>query len=89
MSIVAKIAPNPVVTVRVTGSGLQQTATPITIKNIKNSNRLDQLSDVDASGEIDGGFLVYDAASDKYVVRQFELAATALDPAVVLDGGDF
>ena len=39
MSIVATIAPTPVVTVRVTGSGLQQTATPITIKmDINNNN---------------------------------------------------
>ena len=82
MSIVATIAPNPVVTVRVTGSGLQQTATPITIKTIKNSNRLDQLSDVDATTEVNGGFLTYDAVSDKYVV-------SARDTALNLDGGSF
>ena len=75
---------SPVITVKVsTGGGLQQTSTPLTIKNLQ-SNRLDTLADVDASSEVDGGFLVYDAPSDKYVIRQF-----TLDPAVVLDGGSF
>lgn len=85
MALTATVARSPVLTVKVsTGGGLQQTAAPLTIQNISKSNRLDTLADVDASSEIDGGFLVYDAPSDKYVIRQF-----ALDPAVVLDGGSF
>ena len=85
MALTATVARSPVLTVKVsTGGGLQQTSAPLTIQSISKANRLDTLADVDASGEVDGGFLVYDGPSDKYVIRQF-----TLDPSIVLDGGSF
>ena len=85
MALTATVARSPVLTVKVSPTGvLQQTSAALTIQSISKTNRLDTLADVDASGEVDGGFLVYDGALDKYVIRQF-----TLDPSVVLDGGSF
>lgn len=85
MALTATVARSPVLTVKVSPTGgLQQTSAALTIQSISKANRLDTLADVDASGEVDGGFLTYDAATDKYVIRRFQL-----DPAIVLDGGSF
>lgn len=56
-------------------SGVIDSATPVTIKKdgLVLSNRLDQLLDVNPSGEDDNATLVYDSASDTYVVKQIDL----------------
>lgn len=85
MAVTARVTRAPVLTVKVSGAGLQQpSSSSLTIKGTAQQNRLDTLADVDASTEVDGGFLTYDAALDKYVIRRF-----SLDPATVLDGGTF
>ena len=48
------------------------------------SNRLDKLNDVVATNEVDGGVPVYDAATDKYIIKQL----TAVTPSDI-DGGGF
>lgn len=72
----------PNVTVRVApGGGLQQTNTPITLKNtVDAAQRLDRLSDVVADTESTppGSTLVYDPVTDKYIVKLLDL-----------DGGSF
>jgi hypothetical protein len=63
------------------GGGLQQTSTPITLKNtIDTSQRLDRLFDVvaDTDSTPSGSTLVYDPVTDKYIVKLLDL-----------DGGSF
>jgi hypothetical protein len=69
-------------------SGVIDTTTPVTIKPVPTVtsggvDRLDHLKDVDASTELDGATLIYDAANDKYVVRKIDFGN------VSLNGGDF
>jgi hypothetical protein len=69
-------------------AGIIDSTTPVTLKNnpILTSggvDRLDHLKDVDATTELDGSTLIYDAANDKYVVRKIDFGD------VGLDGGDF
>lgn len=56
-------------------SGVIDSATPVTIKkqNISVANRLDLLLDVDPGGEANNATLVYDSATDTYVVKQIDL----------------
>ena len=56
-------------------SGVIDSATPVTIKkdSLVVSNRLDQLLDVNPNGEANNATLVYDSASDTYVVKQIDL----------------
>ncbi|CAB4162806.1 hypothetical protein UFOVP787_124 [uncultured Caudovirales phage] len=81
-------------TIRVSSNGTAgviNTTAPVTIKptptlsSLGASTRLDQLTDVDASNEVDGATLVYDDQNDKYVVQYLDLA----DTTGTLDGGSF
>jgi len=70
-------------------AGIIDTSAPVTLKSIPTLStgvtRLDKLSDVVANGEIDKATLVYDAATDKYIVKQMEFGDISGD----LDGGTF
>jgi hypothetical protein len=72
-------------------SGIIDTSVPVVLKNnpVLNSSggatRLDGLTDVVATTETDGATLVYDAGSDKYIVKKLDLADVTGD----LDGGEF
>lgn len=72
-------------------AGIIDSTVPVTIKNIpavssgNGIDRLDHLKDVVASGETEGATLVYDSATDKYVVKKLDLADVTGD----LDGGTF
>ena len=72
-------------------SGVIDSSTPVTIKNTPTltaaatAGRIDSLSDVVSTGETDGATLVYEAASDKYVVKKLDLSNVSGD----LDGGTF
>ena len=71
-------------------SGVITSTNPVTVKNITTTGtlsygRLDQLTDVYAANEIDKATLVYDASTDKYIVKQIEF--TEIDGP--LDGGTF
>lgn len=71
-----------------TTAGIIDSTSPVTIKNIAGAagvTRLDRLSDVDASGESTGSTLIYDAETDKYIVRKIEFNDVTGD----LDGGTF
>lgn len=68
-------------------AGVIDTTVPVTLKNTptlsSGTSRLDHLTDVDATHEVDGSTLIYDAATDKYVVRKIDFGD------VGLDGGNF
>lgn len=49
------------------------------------TTRLDKLTDVDPSGEIDKATLIYDLSQDKYIVKKMEFGDLDGD----LDGGTF
>jgi len=70
-------------------AGIIDTSAPVTIKSIPTLNtgvtRLDKLTDVIANGEVDKATLVYDATSDKYVVKKMEFG----DISGEIDGGVF
>ena len=72
-------------------AGVITSTNPVTIKNISTTGsiplpgRLDQLTDVYAANEIDKATLVYDASTDRYIVKQIEF--TEIDGP--LDGGTF
>jgi 4-hydroxyphenylpyruvate dioxygenase-like putative hemolysin len=71
-------------------AGIIDTSAPVTIKNIQTVGgggitRLDKLTDVVANGEVDKATLVYDALTDKYVVKKMEFTDISGD----LDGGTF
>jgi hypothetical protein len=70
-------------------AGIIDSTVPVTLKTNPSINsgiaRLDKLYDVDASDEISGATLVYDALLDKYVVQKLDLADVIGD----LDGGTF
>ena len=71
-----------------TTAGVIDTSTPVVLKNaptLSSATRLDGLQDVVATGETDKATLVYDAATDKYVVKQLEFGDLTGD----LDGGTF
>ena len=69
-------------------SGIIDTTVPVTLKNtptLGGTSRLDHLQDVVANTEVEGATLVYDAASDKYIVKKLDLS----DVTGNLDGGEF
>lgn len=70
-------------------AGIIDSTVPVTLKNLPSIGngitRLDNLTDVVANGEIDGATLVYDANTDKYIVKT--LTMEEIDGA--LDGGEF
>lgn len=69
-------------------AGVIDTSTPVVLKNnpvMGGATRLDKLTDVVANNESSGATLVYDAATDKYVVQKLDLSNVTGD----LDGGTF
>jgi hypothetical protein len=65
-------------------AGIIDSTTPVVLKNnptltTNGVDRLDHLKDVDATTELDGSTLIYDAATDKYVVRKINFGDVALD----------
>ena len=70
-------------------AGIIDSTVPVTIRNTydvsSSVTRLDHLKDVVATGEIEGATLVYDANTDKYIVKKLDLADVTGD----LDGGTF
>jgi hypothetical protein len=69
-------------------AGIIDTSTPVILKNTgvsSNITRLDALNDVDATGEVSGATLVYDAGNDKYIVQKLDLTNVTGN----LDGGTF
>lgn len=71
-------------------SGIIDTTTPVTIKNTPvipggAGSRIDRMIDVDPIGETNGATLVYESASDKYIVKKLDLSDVTGD----LDGGVF
>ena len=71
-------------------AGVINTTEPVVLKNIPTlvggtANRLDHLYDVYPVGETQGATLVYDAATDKYIVEKLNLSNTVGN----LDGGTF
>jgi len=69
-------------------SGIVDSTIPVTLKNsqaLSGPNRLDRLLDVDATGEIENATLVYNADTDKYVVKKLDFANVTGS----LDGGIF
>lgn len=69
-------------------AGIIDTSTPVTLKNAPigtGVTRLDQLSDVDATTEVNNGVLTYDGNRDKYVIKTITFQEIAGD----LDGGSF
>lgn len=71
-------------------SGIIDTTTPVTLKNVPigtGVTRLDRLTDVDASSETDKATLVYNSVLDKYIVKKLEF--DDLDGVIDVDGGIF
>lgn len=69
-------------------AGIIDTTTGVVLKNnpvLANAERLDKLNDVVANNEVDGATLVYNSASDKYVVQKLDFSNVTGD----LDGGTF
>lgn len=71
-------------------AGIINTNNPVTLKNVpviisEPATRLDKLLDVYANNEIEGATLVYDSATDKYIVEKLDLDNTV----GALNGGDF
>jgi hypothetical protein len=72
-------------------NGLIDTSVPVTLKNTPTitsgagASRLDHLQDVVATTEVEGATLVYDSATDKYIVKKLDLS----DITGNLDGGVF
>lgn len=58
----------------------------VTLKSVASpTTRLDNLNDVVSSGEVSGAVPVYDATTDKYIVKKIDLSNVTGD----LDGGTF
>ena len=74
---------------RKSSTGVINPTNPVTLKSIPTINsgidRLDALKDVSSSGETDGAVPVYDAATDKYIIKKLDLG----DVGGNLDGGIF
>lgn len=69
-------------------AGIIDTSVPVTLKNTPigtGVTRLDQLSDVEASTEVNNGVLTYYAPQDKYIVKLISFEDISGD----LDGGSF
>lgn len=86
MTINAKVAKRaPTIGVTVSNTGKIESTTPVTIQTNTSKNRLDQLTDVVEQNPQEGATLVYDAETDKYVVKSL----TIDDIGGNLDGGTF
>lgn len=74
---------------RKSSTGVINPTNPVTLKSVPTINsgvdRFDALKDVSSSGEIDGAVPVYDAVTDKYIVKKIDFGDVAGD----LDGGTF
>lgn len=80
----ALVNKNLAVTAKVTSTGTLVSSNPVTVKGF--SARLDSLNDVDSTNEINGAVPVYDATTDKYVVKKIDAGDLGnLD----VDGGIF
>lgn len=70
-------------------AGIIDTTNPVVLKNTPilggGASRLDKLSDVIANNEVNGATLVYDSATDTYVVQKLDISNLTGD----LDGGIF
>lgn len=82
MTIKVKLKTQPKIT---TNIQLGEQTVPTRISASLFTGRLDQLSDVNAAGEIDGATLVYNAATDTYVTEKLNLS----DIDGNLNGGEF
>lgn len=89
MTIVVTVGKRKVanVHVRVSNTGQIVAGNPVTISSlpIPPTRRLDALSDVDASTEVEGGVPVYHVQGDKYVVEALNLSSDITE----IDGGSF
>lgn len=80
-----------VIVVRKRTSGIIDSTNPVVLKPLSvlssaaASPRLDHLQDVNASEEVDGATLVYDAENDTYIVKLLDLS----EVTGILDGGNF
>lgn len=71
-------------------AGIIDTGTPVTLKSgVGGITRLDQLSDVDATTEVNNGVLTYDGTRDKYVIKTITFEEISGEYAGDLDGGNF
>lgn len=85
MTITAKVAKRaPTIGVSVSNTGKIESTTPVTIQTNATKNRLDQLVDVVEQNPQEGQTLVYDAETDRYVVKYL-----TMDDLGSLDGGTF
>lgn len=70
-------------------AGIIQPTSPVTLQKVPTINtgisRIDEMDDVNSSGESNGATLVYSSALDKYIVKKLNLADVEGD----LDGGEF
>lgn len=82
MTIKVKLKQQPKIT---TNIQLGEQTIPTRISASLFTGRLDQLTDVNAAGEIDGATLVYNAATDTYVTEKLNLS----DIDGNLNGGEF
>lgn len=82
MTIKVKLKQRPKIT---TNIQLGEQTIPTRISASLFTGRLDQLTDVNAAGEIDGATLVYNAATDTYVTEKLNLS----DIDGNLNGGEF
>lgn len=82
MTIKVKLKTQPKIT---TNIQLGEQTIPTRISASLFTGRLDQLTDVNAAGEIDGATLVYNAATDTYVTEKLNLS----DIDGNLNGGEF
>jgi len=73
--------------VRISNTGQIRAGNPVTVSSlpIPPTRRLDALSDVDASTEVEGGVPVYHVQGDKYVVEALNLSSDITE----IDGGSF
>lgn len=66
--------------------GLTSTAGSVTLRGNSSATRLDMLSDVVENNPPNGSTLVYNSATDKYVVQQISIDS---DNITEVDGGTF
>lgn len=73
-------------------AGIIDSSVPVTLRNtstVGSVTRLDQLSDVDASTEVNNGVLTYDGNRDKYIIKQITFEEISGEYGGDLDGGNF
>lgn len=86
MTINAKVSRRaPTIGVSVSNTGKIESTTPVTIQTNTTKTRLDQLTDVVEQNPQEGATLVYDSATDRYVVKTLSID----DISGSLDGGTF